>query len=205
MLRRGSIGRTSTGHSSRRRRVREEVQVGHRWLPQGTRRRRIRVGRGRRAGWGSSTPTGAGVSDRYPYSTQPLRNSQHLFVPSGKYICNVRRLPATSARRRPTGVIAPWPSGRCRPGGSPGGARRWIAADDPHPRAGSGCDGFAEPGESGFDRLPEPVAIVDAGGWCDVRLAAVLGGDEWPSGRGWLAQRPVGSTPRHTMEFWFQP
>ena len=25
-------------------------------------------------------------------------------------------------------------------------ARRWIAADDPHPRAGSSCDGFAEPG-----------------------------------------------------------
>ena len=43
-------------------------------------------------------------------------------------------------------------------------ARRWIAADDPHPRVGSGCDGFAEPGESGFDRLPEPVAIVDGGG-----------------------------------------
>ena len=43
-------------------------------------------------------------------------------------------------------------------------ARRWIEADDPHPRANSGCDGFAEPGGSGLDRLPEPVAIVNAGG-----------------------------------------
>ena len=44
MLRGGSTGRTSTGHNSRRRRVREEVQVGHRWLPRGTRRHRVRVG-----------------------------------------------------------------------------------------------------------------------------------------------------------------
>ena len=75
--------------------------------------------RGRRAGWGSSTPTAAGVSDRYPYSTRPLRQSQHLFVSLGKDSCNVQRLPATSARRRPTGVTAHWPSGRCGLGGSP--------------------------------------------------------------------------------------
>ena len=44
MLRGGSTGRTSTGHNSRGRQVREEVQVGHRWLPRGTRRCRVRVG-----------------------------------------------------------------------------------------------------------------------------------------------------------------
>ena len=42
--------------------------------------------RGRRAGWGSSTPTAAGVSDRYPYSTRPLRQWQHPFGISGKYL-----------------------------------------------------------------------------------------------------------------------
>ena len=47
--------------------------------------------RGRRAGWGSSTPAGTGVSDRYPYSTRPLRQTQHLFVISGKYVRPTRK------------------------------------------------------------------------------------------------------------------
>ncbi len=81
--------------------------------------------RGRRAGWGSSTPAAAGVSDRYPYSTRPLGQAQHLFVILGKYLCDccrsahsvVESSTSTTARRRRT-------DGRFKPCEVPAGGWR---------------------------------------------------------------------------------
>ena len=132
--------------------------------PGGTRRCRVRVGGADEPVGEARPPLEQGSVTGDPYSTQPLRQittpvraSTEIYPTSSTIVGHTGEAP-THGRDRPL-AERPLPTGWF-----PGGPRRWIAADDPHPRAGSGCDGFAEPGESGFDRLPEPVAIVDAGG-----------------------------------------